>query len=155
MKFQNGSQNGFSLVEVILALGLLGGVMIAISSMFIIGGREVKSGKEMTEALSIAQDIVEEIKTFSYRTTYEEFGATSTSTGATSDSTVSGDTAEQWQPGIDEKLNLGRALITITPVGGPDTPPQVGSADYLIVLVTVEWQEGPRARSVSIQSLRF
>lgn len=155
MKFGNGSQRGFSLVEVILALGLLGGVMIAISSMFIIGGREVKSGKEMTEALSIAQDIVEEIKTFSYRTTYEEFGATASSTGATSDSTVSGDTAEQWQPVIDEKLHAGRALVQIVPVGGPDTPPQMGSADFLRVLVTVEWQEGPRSRSVSLQSLRF
>jgi prepilin-type N-terminal cleavage/methylation domain-containing protein len=155
VKFGNGSQRGFSLVEVILALGLLGGVMIAISSMFIIGGREVKSGKEMTEALSIAQDIVEEIKTFSYRTTYEEFGATGSSTGVTSDSTVSGDTAEQWQPAIDEKLNLGRALVQIVPVGGPDTPPQMGSADFLRVLVTVEWQEGPRSRSVSLQSLRF
>jgi prepilin-type N-terminal cleavage/methylation domain-containing protein len=148
-------QNGFSLVEVILALGLLGGVMVAISSMFIIGGREVKSGKEMTEALSITQDIMEEIKSFSYRMTYAEFGGTPTGTGLTSDSSNPGDVAEQWQPGIDSKLHEARALVQVVPVGGPDTPPQFGSADYLQVLVTVEWTEGPRSRSVSLQSLRF
>ena len=152
---RRNTQNGYSLVEVILALGLLGGVMVAISSMFVLGGQSVKSGKEMTEALSIAQDIVEEIKSFSYRTTYTFFSGTATSTGVTSDSSNPGDDADIWQPGIDSKLYQGRALIQITPIGGPDTPPQVGSADYMIVLVTVEWSEGQRNRSVSLQSLRF
>ena len=123
--------------------------------MFIIGGREVKICKEMTEALAIAQDIMDEIKSFSYRTTYEEFGGTPTGTGVTSDSSNPGDAAEQWQPGIDSKLHEARALIQVAPVGGPDTPPQLGSADFLLVLVTVEWTEGPRNRSVSLQTLRF
>lgn len=148
-------QNGFSLLEVILALGLLGSVMIAISSMFIIGGREVKSGREMTEALSIAQDIVEEIKTFSYRQTYQFFGAADTGSTVISDSSSPGEPADKWQPGIDQKLNLGRALVRVTPVGGPDTPSQFNSADFLQVLVRVEWQEGIRARSLQLQSLRF
>lgn len=155
MKDRTQRQKGFSLVEVILALGLLGGVMVAISSMFIIGGRSVKSGKEMTEALSVAQDIMEEIKSFSYRSTFQEFGGTPTDTGVTSDSTTPGDPAEQWQPVIDSKLHEGRAVIQIVPVGGPDTPPELGSADYLQVRVTVEWTEGPRSRSVSLQTLRF
>ncbi|MGH2651484.1 MAG: type IV pilus modification PilV family protein [Actinomycetota bacterium] len=155
MRRRGEGGNGYSLVEVILALGLLGGVMIAISSMFVIGGREVKSGKEMTEALSIAQDVVEEIKTFSYQTTYTFFGAALTSTGVTADSSNPSDPAAQWQPGVDAKLFQGRALIQVTPIGGPDTPPEMGSADYLRVLVSVEWQEGSRNRSVSLQSLRF
>ncbi|MBI4161947.1 MAG: hypothetical protein HY509_05825 [Acidobacteria bacterium] len=155
MRGRGEREKGYSLVEVILALGLLGGVMVAISSMFVIGGREVKSGKELTEALSIAQDIVEEIKTFSYRTTYSFFGASSTSTGVTADSSDPSSPAAQWQPGIDAKLFQGRARIQVTPIGGPDTPPQMGSADYLRILVTVEWQEGARSRSVSLQSLRF
>ncbi len=149
------AQSGFSLIEVILAMGLLGGVMISISSMFIIGGREVKSGKQTTEALTIAQDIVEEIKTFSYRSTYTFFGGVETDTTLQADSSSPGDPADKWQPGIDPKLNLGRALIDVIPMGGPDSPPQMDSADFLIVRVTVEWSQGQRSRSVSLQSLRF
>ena len=147
--------SGFSLVEVILALGLLGGVLVSISGLFVLGGQGVKSGKEMTEGLSVAQDVMEEIKSFSYRTTYEFFGATDTSTGVSLDSSVPGNPADQWQPGIDAKLYQGRALIGVTPVGGPDAPPQMGSADYLRVLVTVEWKEGLRTRSVRLQTLRL
>lgn len=155
MKNRNPGQCGYSLVEIILALGLLGAVMVAISSMFVLGGQSVRSGREMTEAISVAQDIVEEIKTFSFRTTYSFFGGTDTDTGVTSDSSVPGDPADQWQPGIDSKLYQGKALIQITPMGGPDTPPQLSSADYIRVLVTVQWSEGARTRSVSIVSLRF
>ena len=155
MQKRDQGQRGYSLVEVILALGLLGGVMVAISSMFVLGGQSVKSGKEMTEAISIAQDIVEEIKTFSFRSTYSFFGGATTGTGVTSDSTVLTDGAAQWQPGIDSKLHQGKAVVQITPVGGPDTPPQLGSADYIRVLVTVHWSEGVRSRSMSIESLRF
>ncbi len=149
------AQSGFSLVEVILAMGLLGGVMISISSMFILGGREVQSGKQTTVALAVAQDIVEEIKTLTFRSTYSFFGGTDTSSSLQSDSSSPGDPADKWQPNIDLKCNQGRALIDVIPVGGPDTPPEMGSADFLRVRVTVEWSEGTRERSLSLQTLRF
>ena len=149
------AKSGFSLVEVILAMGLLGGVMISISSMFILGGREVQSGKQTTEALSIAQDIAEEIKTFSFRGTYLFFEGSSSDTTLQADSSSPGDPADKWQPDLDARFHEGKALIDIIPVGGPDTPPQLGSADFLRVRVTVEWLQGQRNRSVSLQTLRF
>ena len=44
--------SGFSLVEVVIAMALLAGVLIAISGLFIIGGAQVKSGRKSTEALA-------------------------------------------------------------------------------------------------------
>ena len=155
MSGNRNRQGGFSLIEVILALGLLGSVLIAISSMFVIGGREVKSGKQTTEALSIAQDIMEEIKTFSFQSTYTFFGGADTDTTLQANSSSPGDPADKWQPDIEPKLHQGKALIDVTPIGGPDSPPQMGSADYIRVRVTVQWNQGPRVRSVSLQSLRF
>jgi Tfp pilus assembly protein PilV len=42
------NERGLSLIEVILALGLLGGVLISIAGMFILSERQVKSGKTAT-----------------------------------------------------------------------------------------------------------
>ena len=41
-------EQGFSLVEVILALGILAGVLISIAGLFIMGSKQVKSGRTST-----------------------------------------------------------------------------------------------------------
>jgi len=46
-------ERGFSLVEVVIAIGVLAGVLLSICSMFILGGRQLKGGKTMTEATAI------------------------------------------------------------------------------------------------------
>ena len=52
-------ETGFSLIEVVLAIGILAGVLLSICSMFIMGGRQLKGGKTMTEATAMAHDIME------------------------------------------------------------------------------------------------
>ena len=69
------SEPGFSLIEVILAIGMLSTVMISISSMFILGGRQMQSGKKMTEATVIAQDIMEMFEEQSFTLLYTGLGA--------------------------------------------------------------------------------
>src|SRR5207247_4586686 len=44
---------GYSLVEVLIALGLMTGVMVAVCSMFVLGGTYVKSGKQLTQATAL------------------------------------------------------------------------------------------------------
>ncbi len=41
------NDGGFSLVEVIIAIGVLAGVLLSIASMFMLGGRQVKAGKPL------------------------------------------------------------------------------------------------------------
>lgn len=148
------NDKGFNLVEVIIAIALLAGVLLSIAGLFTYGGRFVKSGKEMTEALSIAQDINEELEKLSYRQLYDEFGCSSTATSCSADS-INNSYAQQWQPEIDEKLYEGKATITLDPVGGATSPPQFATARGIRIIVLVEWKENDRPREVKLASMRF
>lgn len=148
------NEKGFNLVEVIIAIALLAGVLLSIAGLFTYGGRFVKSGKEMTEALSIAQDIHEELEKLSYRQLYTEFGCSGTGTSCTAD-TINNSYAQQWQPEIDEKLNEGKATIVLEPVGGSTSPPTFSSGRGIRMSVTVEWKENTRQREVKLASMRF
>jgi len=67
-------EDGFSLVEVIIALGLLAGVMITISGLFVVGAKQVKSGRASSEALAVATEIHEEMYGWGYTQLWERFG---------------------------------------------------------------------------------
>ena len=144
---------GFSLIEVILALGLLSGVLISISSMFMLGGRQVKAGRTMTEATAICHDIMETFETLSFQSLYLDLGAATTDTTATADSTTGGSILEPWQPDIDGKLENGSATVTVTPLG-PGTP-NFGAATAIRVVISVNWNELGRPKSVRMSSIRF
>lgn len=60
-------EGGFSLIEILAAAALLGGVMIGILTMFVYGGQSVNAGKMMTKAISISTDIQEQFRTISFR----------------------------------------------------------------------------------------
>ena len=76
---------GFSLVEVVLALGILAGVLISIAGLFIIGGRQVKSGRTSSEALAQAKEITEEMNGWGYTQLWTNFGYDGTATTYTVD----------------------------------------------------------------------
>ncbi len=148
------NEKGFNLVEVIVAIGLLAGVLLSIAGLFTYGGRFVKSGKEMTEALSIAQDILEELDKLGYKSLYTEFGSLVTDTSCTVD-TITNSFAQKWQPGIDEKLQEGKATITLEPVGGSLSPPTFASGRGMRITIIVDWKENIRQRDVKLASMRF
>jgi len=66
-----GDTSGYSLVEVLAASVLLAGVLLAIMTMFVAGGQQINSGKLMSKATSIAQDVLEEFRRLSYRQSYQ------------------------------------------------------------------------------------
>lgn len=59
-------ERGFSLVEVIIALGLLAGVLVTISGLFVVGTKQVKSGRTSSEALAVAKEIQEDMYGWGY-----------------------------------------------------------------------------------------
>lgn len=147
------AERGFSLVEVVIAIGVLAGVLISISSMFMLGGRQVKTGKTITEATAICHDIMETYDQQSFIALYTSMGATSTSTSASAASNVSGSALFSWNPEIIRKLDGGVATATLIPLG-PGTP-NFGAAVALRLTVTLTWTELGRPQSVSLSTVRL
>jgi len=158
-KLQAARESGFSLVEVLVSLGLLAGVMVAVSSLFIFGGKEVNSGKKMTEAYSVAHDIMEEIDRMTYLQSYAYFlpvgGDPAVLTNYTVDTKTSGNNAEVFQPYIDSKLQNGKADIKVEGLDATGTATTLASSIAVRITVTVEWDEGTHHRYLHLRSTRF
>ncbi len=60
------SERGFNLVEVIIAMALLGTVLLGILSLFFFGRNNVYSGKQMTHAVSVATHVLEDLSGLTY-----------------------------------------------------------------------------------------
>lgn len=73
---QKRSQLGYNLVEVLIAMAILGTVLISIMSLFFMGQRNVYSGKQMTRAISVGTRIMEDISPITRATVEDSFGLT-------------------------------------------------------------------------------
>lgn len=146
-------ERGFSLVEVVIAIGVLAGVLLSICSMFILGARQLKTGKTMTEATTICHAIMESFDNLSFTALYTTFGAAASDTTMTVTSTTTGSAVASWQAEISRKLDSGVATVTILPQG-PGTP-NFGTATGIRMTVTVTWTELARPQAVSLSTVRF
>src|SRR2546427_4883629 len=118
MTARGDGEQGFSLIEVVVAIGILAGVLLSICSMFILGGRQLKTGKTMTEATAIAHDIMETFDKLSFTSLYTTFGATTSTTSVTAVSTGMSNPVTPWNAEITRKLEGGSATVTLLPIGG-------------------------------------
>lgn len=151
---RRSSASGFSLVEVVIALGILGGVLVSIAGLFVIGSRQVQSGRNATKALAVARTIVEELQGWGFRQTYllfEDAGCLpATASSCTIDSRVNA-LASKWQTQLDRVLDETAAEIVIESVEGI----KLSSSSALRIRVTVYWVEGQRPRDVSLTAVRL
>jgi len=157
-------ERGFSLVEVVIALGLLAGVMIAIAGLFVLGGRSVKSGRTSSEALAAAKEIVEEMNAWGFTQLWANFGLAGTAKTYTVDTTTCTITdCAEWQSALVAKLGPSvHATIKLDSVaqGSLAVPDFVDSggvvtAKNVRVTVNVLWTQVPgRARQVSVVTTR-
>jgi len=144
---------GFSLIEVVIAIGVLAGVLLSIASMFIMGGRQVKTGKTLTEATTLAQDLMEQFDKESFNALYLNLGAVATDTTRTVVSTTTGTPITPWQAEIARKLNSGSASVRLDAMG--PSSPTFGTAAGIKVTVTLSWNELGRNQSVAMSTVRF
>jgi hypothetical protein len=147
------TERGFSLVEVIIAIGVLAAVLISIASMFILGGRQVKEGKTLTEATALSHDIMETFDKISFASLYGTFGAASTASSVAVASTTSGSALAPWQPEIIRKLDGGSATATLVAMG-PGTP-TFGTAVAMKLTIQLAWTELGRPQTVTLSTVRF
>ena len=147
------SERGFNLIEVTIAIGVLAGVMLSIASMFILGGRQVKTGKTITEATVLAQDLMEQFDKESFTSLWTNLGAAWTDSTRTVLSTTTGSPIQGWQAEIIRKLQNGAASVTLDAMG-PGTP-NFGNATGIKVSVILSWNELGRPQSVRLSTVRF
>ena len=147
-------ERGLSLIEVILALGLLAAVLISIAGMFVVSEKQVASGKTATEALAVARTILEEIQGVGFRQTYGIFGfdGSATSYSVRSDTNAY---AGKWQSMLDETLDRGAVATIDVESLAPGTPPSLAVTRVMRVTVTIDWTEGNRPRDVVVATVRM
>ena len=146
-------ESGFSLIEVILAIGVLSGVLLSIASMFIMGGRQVKTGKTITEATALTQDLMEAFDKQSFTSLYTQLGAATTDSTFTVLSTTTGSPIASWQTEIGRKFANGVGQVTIDAVG--NGTPTFGSCTGIKLTATLSWSELGRPQSVKLSTVRF
>jgi prepilin-type N-terminal cleavage/methylation domain-containing protein len=146
--------SGFSLVETIVALALLSVSLLSISALFAQSSTVIKAGKERTEALAVATDILEEMNSMSYRAIYESLGAPASSSSFVADSRSSS-YASRWQAGIEEAVWDSHATISLFPLGGSTTPSTFASCQGMRIIVSIHWHERGRAKALPLSTVKF
>ncbi len=155
-------ERGFSLVEVIIALGLLAGVLITISGLFVVGAKQVKSGRTSSEALAVAREIHENMYGWGYAQLWTKFGYDGQSSTYAVD-TRSCTACAAWQTTLATKLGPSSyATIKIDSVANSagvvnNFADASGAilAKTVRMTVTVHWAEVPgRERSVTLGTTR-
>ncbi len=155
-------ERGFSLVEVIIALGLLAGVLIAISGLFVVGAKQVKSGRTSSEAVAVSKEIHEDMYGWGYAQLWGMFGYDGQAATYTVD-TRSCSACDAWQTTLATKLGPS-AYATIEIDSVPNAFGTTNNfadasgnilAKTVRVSVTVNWTEVPgRMRSVTVGTTR-
>lgn len=76
-------QAGYNLVEVLLAMAMLGVVTISIFTLFFMGRRNVYSGKQVSQAVAVGTQVLEDLQPLNRQMLYNGgFGIAATSAGA-------------------------------------------------------------------------
>ncbi len=169
------AERGYNLIEVLIAMALLGTVLMSIITLFIFGRRNVYSGKTMTKAVSVTTQVLEDLQPLSAASLYTNFKITSAT--ALTSPTIAGQaytnvivrsTADLSQDLAGGPLYLTRwkALLPaaalkdgkVTMVVIPDDIKTAGdptTAAIVRVRVIAEWVEGRRSRNVIADVVKF
>lgn len=146
------NEEGSSLVEAVLALGLMAGVLVSIAGLFVVGAGQVRSGRTASEALAVARTVLEDMEGWSFHQSYGNYGYDGSASSYSAD-TRTNSYASKWQTSLSDKLYNSYATISIASLD-PGSP-ALASSSQLRVMVTVFWQEGQRQRSIRLGTVRM
>lgn len=178
-------ERGYNLVEVLIAIAVLGTIMLSIVTLFFFGRVNVYSGKMMTMAVSVGTDAVEDLSQLTVQDIYTAFGIDGTV--ALGNYTIDGITYQNAlirstdpnivaSPPSDISTESGTALLTawrddivvqkkmaegtVTLIIQPTQPASVGTATdpaprVVRLRVIVRWVESLRQRNIVFDSVRY
>jgi len=157
------SERGFNLIEVVIALALLAAVLLTISGLFIQGSQSVNTGRDLTEATSLATDILEQMDKWAFSQLYTNWGVCTTGvcseltyTSTTTGGSYNAYLASISQTKIDARLPNAYATVVLTPLGQSQFVTSGGvNCKGIRVKVTINWTLKLKSRSVSLETVRF
>ena len=152
MTRQRHGEQGSSLFETLLAMGLLAGVLGSIAGLFVIGASGVKSGRSASEALSVAHTVIEEMQGWDLEQLYLEYGLDGSASSYIVDTRSNADAAK-WQVLLDENLSSAYATIAIASL--EPSSPALQLSSQIRVMVTIYWAENTRQRKVRLGTVRM
>jgi prepilin-type N-terminal cleavage/methylation domain-containing protein len=180
----NRSERGFNLVEVLIAMALLGTVLMTILTLFYMGRKNVYSGKQTSVAVSIASHAMEDLSARSKLDVLTAFNAAASAPGPVdidASTNMATDTyggsimrlssraddvnvtkndprglLKKWSD--EAKARLGKSLVAVvlTPQKPIPIADPVTAANSTVmrVRVLVRWNEGRRRREVILDSAK-
>ncbi|HET7434445.1 MAG TPA: prepilin-type N-terminal cleavage/methylation domain-containing protein [Thermoanaerobaculia bacterium] len=170
------SEGGFNLIEVIVAMALMAVVVVSIMGLFVAGRRNVYSGKQMTQAVAVANRVMETMSGLDKPGVVAAFGLPATGTGAsvsvngvtyansflrtTSNITAANDVSgylTTWRNDIvnNKRFSNPEVSVIITPAGdSTNTPAHIDTGTLLRIRTVVTWREGTRRRNVTLDSVK-
>jgi hypothetical protein len=131
-----------------MALGLLAGLLVSVTGLLALGGRQVGAGARASHALAVAQAVLEDLDLRAYRRTYSDLGCDGTLPACR---VTSGQPATRaWDPLARASLPGGGLEVSVVAVGATS----LDAAPALRIAVTVTWPEGSRIRRLRLTTLR-
>ena len=80
-------QRGYNIVEVMIAMAILGSVMLSIIALFYLGRRNVYSGKQLTYANAVGVQVMEDLSALDMLSLYAAFDITTANAATTLNAT--------------------------------------------------------------------
>lgn len=173
-------ERGYNLVEVLLAMALLGTVLISIMALFYFGRRNVYSGKQMTNAVAVATHVLEDLNSLNKSQLVAAFNLGSATTGTsntvggqtfdnsfvrTTTNIVTGSTGNdpsgfltRWRNEIIDNNKFQDGVVTLVMVPDKDatnSPAQLDTSTMVKCRVFVMWNEAARQRQVTVDALKI
>jgi prepilin-type N-terminal cleavage/methylation domain-containing protein len=174
------AERGYNLIELLIAMALLGTILLSVLTLFVFGRRNVYSGKQLTRATSVTTQVLEDLQPVNVPTFNTQFKITSTEKPATF--TVAGvkydgvdnpkalirstdDLTKQdstgpkyltrWKDLIPEsKISSAKVTLVILP-GQMFTVDDPTTAAVVRMRVVTEWREQQRTRNVTAELVKF
>ena len=164
---------GYTLIEVLAAIGLMGGVVVVIAGLIAVGARSVQSGRHLTTATALGKTVMEDVLAWPFDRVWEQTGgagsdlsaswSTAQATPAFSGSASAAElaaTCEAWRVAVSDLpsgvLTYEVDGIEAVPSGGSDGLTAFTEARLLRVTVLITWTEsGGRARSAQFEEWKL
>jgi prepilin-type N-terminal cleavage/methylation domain-containing protein len=136
-------RDGFTLVELLVALSILSTGILSVAQLFIFSQRHAHDGRIETQATALAEEIREKVMSENFDDLVSIFDGVDTS----SPSSVTLP-CQEWAAHLDARLGPeGRGRVEVL---GPAEDVEIVTG-MLTIVVTVSWQESGQERSLPLR----